>query len=101
MPSHRSQELKEMLPEGVLSIAIRAHFWQSQKRNKSGIDRILTSMCCPRQYEHIDIKKVANNHATDILDRYQKGQNFVVLFLFLGHTFYFHAVSQELLQIQT
>jgi len=29
-----SQELKEMLPEGVLSIAIRADFWQPQKNER-------------------------------------------------------------------
>ena len=56
-------------------------------------------MCCPRQNEHTDIKKVANNHVTDILQRCQKGQNFVLL-LPLRHTYYFHAISQELLQIQ-
>ena len=64
----------------------------------------MISACCPGHNEHIDIKKVANNHVTDILeylDRCQKGQNFVVLFLLLRHTFYFHAISQELLQIQT
>ena len=59
-------ELKKMLPEGVLSIAIRADFWQLQK-NVSGIDQMLTSACCPRQNEHIDIKRVACNHVTAIL----------------------------------
>jgi len=35
MRSHRSQELKEMLPEGVLSIAIRADiFWQPEKNKR-------------------------------------------------------------------
>ena len=29
-----SQEIKEMLPEGVLSIAIRADFWQPQKNER-------------------------------------------------------------------
>jgi len=29
-----SQELKETLPEGVLSIAIRADFWQPQKNER-------------------------------------------------------------------
>jgi len=69
-----------------------------EKQKKSEIDQILTSVCCPGQNEHRDIKKVANNHVTDILDRCQKGQNFVVLFLLLlGHTFCFHTISQELL----
>jgi len=31
---HRSQELKEMLPEGVLSIAIRAHFGNPRKNDR-------------------------------------------------------------------
>jgi len=39
-----------------------------KKRNKSGIDH------CPRQNEHIDIKTVAYNHVTVILQRCQKGQ---------------------------
>jgi len=30
----RSQELKEMLPEGVLSTAIMADFWQPQKNER-------------------------------------------------------------------
>ena len=34
MRQHRSQELEEMLPEGVLSIGIRADFWQLQKRER-------------------------------------------------------------------
>jgi len=34
MRSHRSQELKEMLPEGVLSIAIRADFEQPEKNER-------------------------------------------------------------------
>jgi len=34
MWQHRSQELKEMLPAGVLSIAIRADFWQPQKNER-------------------------------------------------------------------
>ena len=39
----------------------------------------MISACCPGHNEHIDIKKVANNHVTDILeylDRCQKGQKF-------------------------
>ena len=35
MRLHRSQELKEMLPEGVLSIAIIADFWQPQKNENN------------------------------------------------------------------
>jgi len=31
-----SQELKEMLPKGVLSIAIRADFWQPQENERKG-----------------------------------------------------------------
>jgi len=34
MLPHRSEELKEMLPEGLLNIAIRAHFWQPQKNDR-------------------------------------------------------------------
>jgi len=33
---HLSQELKEMLPKGVLSIAIRADFWQPQENERKG-----------------------------------------------------------------
>jgi len=48
-----------MLSEGVLSIAIRADFLVTpEKRKKSGIGQILTSACCPRQNEHINIKKL-------------------------------------------
>ena len=56
MRLHRSQELKEMLPEGVLSrppIAIRTDFWQPHKNEgKAEIDHILTSVYCPWQSEH-------------------------------------------------
>jgi len=45
-----------------------------EKRKKSGIGQKLTSACCPRQIEHIDIKKVANNHVTAILKRCQKAR---------------------------
>jgi len=89
-----------MLPEGVLSIAIsRSIFGNPKKGMKRGIDQILTSAsaCCPRQYEHIDIKRVAYNHVTAILQRCQNGQKCVVLLL-LRHTFYFHAISQELFE---
>jgi len=34
MRQHRSQELKEMLLAGVLSIAIRADFWQPKKNDR-------------------------------------------------------------------
>jgi len=34
MRYHRSQKLKEMLPEGIISIAIRADFWQPQKNER-------------------------------------------------------------------
>ena len=83
-----------MLPEGVLSIAIRADFWQPQK-NERKAELI--------KYWHKDIKKVAYNHVAAILQRCQKGQKCVVLLLLflLCHTFYFHAISQELLQIET
>jgi len=70
-----------------------------EKRNNSGIDQILTSSCCTRQNKHTDIKTVAYNHVTAILQRCQKGQKrvvFLLLFLLLSHTFYFHAISQEL-----
>ena len=79
-----------MLPAGVL-IAIRADFWQSLKneRKAESIEQVLTSACSTWQ-------KVASNHVTAILERSQKSQNFVVLLL-LRHTFYFHAISQELL----
>jgi len=68
-----------MLPEGVLSIVIRADYWQPQKNErKSRIDQILASACCPRQNEHIDIKRVAYNHVAAILQRCQKGRKSVV-----------------------
>jgi len=70
-----------------------------KKRKKSRIDQILASACCPRQNEHIDIKRDAYNHVKVILQRCQKGQKSVVavlLLLLFCHTFYFHAISQEL-----
>ena len=45
-----------------------------EKRKKNRNDQILASACCPRQGEHIDIKRVAYNHVTAILQRCQKGQ---------------------------
>jgi len=54
-----------------------------EKRKKSGIDQILTSACYPRQNESTDIKTVAYNHVTAILQRCQRGQKCVVLLLFL------------------
>jgi len=45
-----------------------------EKRQKSGIDQILTSACCPRQNEHTYIKTVAYNHIAAILQRCQKGK---------------------------
>jgi len=66
-----------------------------EKRKKSRIDQILTSACRHRQNEHTDIKTVAYNHVTAILQRCHKGQKCVVLllllFLLLCHTF-FHAI---------
>ena len=55
----------------------------------------MASECCPRQNEHIDIKRVAYNHVTAILQRCQKGQKcvVVVLLLPLRNTFYFQAIS--------
>ena len=43
------QELKEMLPAGVLTVAIRADFWQPKKNQESVMDQILASACCPGQ----------------------------------------------------
>jgi len=48
----------------------------------------LTSACCPRQNEHINIKRVAYNHVTAILQRWQKRQKCVLL-LPLRRTFFF------------
>jgi len=90
-----------MLPEGLLSIGIRADFWQPLQKNERKAELI--------KYWHqraildrvnIDIKRVAYNHVTAILQRCQKGQKCVVFFLLLYHTFS-HAISQELLQIET
>ena len=38
------------------------------------VDQILTSACCRRQNEHIDIKRVACYHVTAILQRCQNSQ---------------------------
>ena len=48
MRLHRSQELKEMLPEGVLSIAIRADFWQPQKNDRKAELIKYFSLLCTR-----------------------------------------------------
>ena len=45
----------------------------------------MASACCPRQNEHIDIKRVAYNHVEAILQRCQKGQKCVLLLLLLRH----------------
>ena len=45
--------------------------------------QILASVCCARQIKHIDIKKVANNHVTDISERCQKVLLFFLLFFTL------------------
>ena len=73
-----------MPPEGVSGIAITVEFWQPQKKGKkSGIDQILTSACCPQQYEYIDIKRVAYNHVTAILQWCQNGQKCAVVLLLI------------------
>jgi len=55
-----------------------------EKRNKSRIDQIFTSACCPRQYERVDIKRVAYNHVTAILHTCDaKTARNVLLFFFL------------------
>ena len=93
-----------MLPEGDLSIGIRADFWQPHKNERKAklikywhqravLDRM-------NIYIYIYIKKVAYNHVTAILQRCQEGPKSVLLLL-LCHTFYFHAISQELLEIET
>ena len=75
---HRSQVLKS------ISIAIRTDFCQPRKtKKKCGIDQILTSACCPQQNEHVDIKKVACNHVTAILERCHKAKNISLFFLLL------------------
>ena len=93
-----SQDLKEMLPEGVLSIAIRADFWQPQK-NERKTEFIKYWHQRAVLDRRIDIKRVAYNHVTAILQQCQTGQKCVVLLLH-RHTFYFCAISQELLQVE-
>ena len=68
------------------------------------MDQILVSVCCPPQSEHIDIKKVANNHVGVTVKRRQKRPKIHVLLLLLfllllRHTFFVQAVSLELLYI--
>ena len=66
------------------------------------MDRILISVCCPPQNEHIDIKKVANSHVVVILKRHQKRPKIYILLIrrhLLRRTFFVQAVSQELLKI--
>jgi len=63
----------------------------AEKRKKSGIDQILTPACCPRLNEHTDIKTVAYNHVTAILQRCQTGQKCVGLLL--CHTLFPHDFS--------
>jgi len=63
-----------MLPEGVLSIAIRADFWQPQK-NETQAE--LIKYCCPRQCEHIDNTHITFNgplSRTTRVGRYQEGK---------------------------
>jgi len=57
-------------------------FGNPRKTKEKGIDQILASACCPRQYVHIDVKKVAYNHVTAILQQCQEDHNYVVLLLF-------------------
>jgi len=45
-----------------------------EKQKKSVIGQVLTSACCPRQSEHTDITKVANNHITAISERCLKAK---------------------------
>ena len=68
------------------------------------MDQILVSVCCPPQSEHMDIKKVANNHVGVTVKRRQKRLKIHVLLLLLllllllfRHTFFVQAVSMELL----
>ena len=57
-----------------------------EKQKKSGIGQRLTPACCTRQYEHIDIKRVAYNHVTAMMPKRPKCV--VILLLLLCHTFF-------------
>jgi len=55
------------------------------------MDQILVSVCCHPQNEHIDIKKVANNHVRVIFKRRRKCPKIhvlLLLLLLLRHTFF-------------
>jgi len=108
MRYHRSRELKEMLLEGVLSIAIRADFWQhhAEKRKKSGIDQNIGRQRAVFDRMNIQISK--QWHTTMSRPFYSdanKAKNVSVFFFFFFlllfvTLFYFHAISQKVLQIQ-
>jgi len=88
-----------MLPEGLLSIAIRADVWQPQNNERNRINQILTSACCTRQSGHI--KRVAMSRPFYRDAKTAKCVVILLLLPFLRHTFYFHTISQEILQIHT
>jgi len=46
------------------------------------MDQILVSVCCPPQSEHIDIKKVANNHVGVTVKDVKNAQKFMFFFFF-------------------
>jgi len=69
-----------------------------KKRKKSGIDQIMMPACCPRQNEHINIKnKMHTTMSRPFYSDEKKAKKSVVL----RRTFYFHTISEEILQIQT
>ena len=92
----------EMRPAGVLSIAIRADFWQPQKNERKAelINYWHQRAALDRMNTYI-YQKGCTQPCHGHFRAMPKGQNFVVLLLLLllRYTFYFHAISQELSQI--
>ena len=83
-----------MLPEGVLSIGIRANFWQPPKNERKA--ELIKYWHQRAVLDGMNIwisKELQYNHVTAILQRCQTVQKCVVLLvLLLCHTFYIHAI---------
>ena len=95
-----------MLPDGVLSIEIRADFWQPKKNDRKA--ELIKYWHHLAVHDTMNIRtqpvesKICDQPCHGHFRAMAKGQNFIVLLLLhllpLRHTFYFHSISHELLQ---
>ena len=91
-----------MLPEEVLSIAIRADFWQPQKKERNAkLVKYWHQRAVLDRMNILISKKLHTTMSRPFYSDAKKAKNVLFFFFFFFVTFYFHAISQELLQIET